>query len=98
MKDNINQIEKIYNLIKKYNIKRWKIFRFLPIRDAKIYNNEFGISDETSINIENMINLINNNSDIEISYNKEKNYKTKYFIYPDGTIENSRLEPIENLL
>ena len=98
MKDNINQIEKIHDLIKKYNIKRWKIFRFLPIRDAKIYNNEFGISDETSINIENMINLINNNSDIEISYNKEKNYKTKYFIYPDGTIENSRLEPIESFL
>ena len=98
MKDNINQIEKIHDLIKKYNIKRWKIFRFLPIRDAKIYNNEFGISDETSINIENMINLINNNSDIEISYNKEKNYKTKYYIYPAGTIENSRLEPIESFL
>lgn len=96
MKDNINQIEKIYNLIKKYNIKRWKIFRFLSIRDAKIYNNEFEISNETSINVENMINLINNNSNIEISYNKEKNYKTKYFIYPDGTIENSRLEPIEH--
>ena len=98
MKDNINQIEKIHDLIKKYNIKRWKIFRFLPIRDAKRYNNEFGISDETSINIENMINLINNNSDIEISYNKEKNDKPKYFIYPDGTIENSRLEPIESFL
>ena len=95
MKDNINQIKKIYNLIKNYNIKRWKIFRFLPIRDAKIYNNKFKISDETSTNIENIINQLNNTSNMEISYNKEKNYKTKYFIYPDGTIENSKLEPIE---
>ena len=98
MKDNVNQIEKIYNLIKKYNIKRWKIFRFLPVRDAKIYDNEFRISDEISLILENMINTINNNSDIEISYNKEKNYKTKYFIYPDGTIENNRLEQIKNFL
>lgn len=98
MKDNVYQIEKIYNLIKKHNIKRWKIFRFLPVRDAKIYDNEFRISDEISLILENMINTINNNSDIEISYNKEKNYKTKYFIYPDGTIENNRLEQIKNFL
>ena len=98
MKDNINQIEKIYNLIKKYNIKRWKIFRFLPIRDAKIYDEEFRISDEISLKIEKMINLINSNSHIDISYNKEKNYKTKYFIYPDGSIENSRLEQIKDFV
>ena len=85
-------------MIKNFNIKRWKIFRFLPVRDAKIYDNEFRISDEISLILENMINTINNNSDIEISYNKEKNYKTKYFIYPDGTIENNRLEQIKNFL
>lgn len=39
MQDNLNQIEKIYN------IKRWKIFRFLPVRDVKIYDNEFKIDN-----------------------------------------------------
>lgn len=96
MKNNIDQIEKIYDLIKRYKIKRWKIFRFLPVRDAKMYINEFEISNNVSENIENRVKNINNTRDIEISYNKEKNYKTKYFIYPDGTIENSRLEQIEN--
>lgn len=96
--ENIGDIENIYNLLKDYNITRWKIFRFLPVRDAKRYANDFNISDEISKGIEDKIDSLNNNSNIEISYNREKSYKTKYFIYPDGTVENNKLELIGNLL
>lgn len=95
MKDNTNEIEKIYELIKKYNIKRWKIFKFLPVRDAQKYINDFGVSEEISRMIDDKILKIKANSKINISYNKHKKYKTKFFIYPDGTIENNELEPIE---
>ena len=97
MKNNINEIERIYDLIKKYRIKRWKIFRFLPVRDAQKYINDFDVNDETSEMIENKILKMNENSKIIISYNKEKKYKTKYFIYPDGTIENNKLEQIDQI-
>lgn len=96
--DNNEEIEKIYNLIKKYNIKRWKIFRFLPVRDAQKYSNELSVVNEISDEIDDKIKEMNEISNIKISYNKEKNYKTKYFIYPDGSIENSKLEQIGNLL
>lgn len=98
MKNNINEIEKIYDLIKNYNIKRWKIFKFLPVREAQKYINDFGVSEEISRMIEDKILKINAISKINISYNKEKKYKTKYFIYPDGTIENNRLEQIDDMI
>lgn len=97
-KNNIEEINKIYNMIGNYNIARWKIFRFLPVRDAKKYAYDFSIDDEISKNIEDKIEKLNSNSDIEISYNKEKSFKTAYFIYPDGTIENNKLELIGYLL
>ena len=77
---------------KDYNIKRWKIFKFLSIRDAKKFTNDFSITEEDSKAIEEKISNLNKLSKIEISYNKEQKYKTKFFIYPDGTIENNRLE------
>lgn len=98
VKNNIEEIDKIYNMIRNYNITRWKIFKFLPVRDAEKYTYDFSIDDEISKNIENKIKKLNSNSDVEISYNKEKNYKTRYFIYPDGTIENNKLELIGDLL
>lgn len=95
MKNNVEEIDKIYDVIKNYNIRRWKIFRFLPVRDAQKYIEEFSVSDELSRIIENKIENMNASSNINISYNKEKKYKTKYFIYPDGTIENNELEQID---
>lgn len=98
MKNNINEIEKIYDLINNYNIKRWKIFKFLPVRDARKYINDFSVSEDISRMIEDKILKINAISKINISYNKEKKYKTKYFIYPDGTIENNKLEQIDDMI
>lgn len=94
----INEIEKIYDLIKNYNIKRWKIFKFLPVRDAQKYINDFSVSEDISRMIEDKILKMNAISKINISYNKEKKYKTKYFIYPDGTIENNKLEQIDDMI
>ena len=94
LKDNTEEIKKIYNLIKQYNIKRWKIFKFLSIRDAKKYSKDFSISDEISNNVEKEIKEMDECSNIKISYNKDRCYKTDYFIYPDGAIENNRLEEI----
>lgn len=95
LKNNIEEIDKIYDVIKTYNIKRWKIFRFLPVRDAQKYIDDFSISEEFSKIMEDKIESMNANSNINISYNKAKKYKTKYFIYPDGTIENNKLEQID---
>ena len=94
LKDNTEEIKKIYNLIKQYNIKRWKIFKFLSIRDAKKYSKDFSISDEISNNVEKEIKEMDECSNIKISYNKDRCYNTDYFIYPDGAIENNRLEEI----
>lgn len=96
---NINELEDIYDLIKKYNISRWKILRYYPVRNSIEYKDEFYIDEKQSNKIEKIINNIKKESKIMINYDNEKEFKTSYFIiYPDGSIENNELKEIGNLL
>ena len=98
-KYNIQDITNIYELIKIYNINRWKILRYFPIREGLKYKDEFYIDDELSNNIETIINSINKDSKIKINYDNVEEFKTSYFIiYPNGTIENNEKKEIGNLI
>lgn len=96
---NIDDLENIYNIIKKYNISRWKILRYYPVRDSITYKDEFYIDDKISNKVEKILNNIKKESSIIINYDNEKEFKTSYFIiYPDGSVENNELQEIGNLL
>ena len=98
-KYNITELENIYEIIKKYNVSRWKILRYYPIRDSIKYKDEFYIDGKVSDNVKNIINNIKRKSNIIINYDDIKEFNTSYFnIYPDGSIENNKSEVIGNLL
>ena len=98
-KYNIDELENIFELINKYNISRWKILRYFPVRDSLKYKDEFYINERLSNKVLKMINSIKKKSDIVINYDNVKEFKTSYFIiYPDGSIENNELQEIGNLL
>lgn len=96
---NKEDLNNIYRLISKYNIDRWKIFRFYPIRTGKDYKDMFFLNDVESQEIEKFIEKLNRTSKIKIHYNDFTEFTTSYFnIYPDGSLENSKEENIGNLL
>lgn len=96
-KYNINDLENIYNLISRYNISRWKLFRFYPLRKGKENENLFYLSDNESLMIKDYIDK--KDSKIKIHFNDFDEFTTSYFnIYPDGSIENNKSENIGNLL
>lgn len=96
---NIDDLKNIYSLIKKYNISRWKILRYFPVRDGIKYKEDFYIDDNVSDKVEKIIDDIKSKSNIVINYDNVKEFKTSYFIiYPDGSIENNDLQEIGNLL
>ena len=99
-KYNIDDLENIYSLISKYNISRWKIFRFYPLRKGKENEQLFYLNDSESQLVEDFVNKMQNeNTKIKTHYNDLKEFTTSYFnIYPDGSIENSKEEDIGNLL
>lgn len=74
---NIDNIEEIYNVLSQYNIYRWKLFKFQPLRGNAIKNRKmFDISDEEYEKIVSKIVdkapkmkiIIVNKSEIENSY------------------------------
>ncbi len=99
-KYNIDDLENIYNIISKYQISRWKIFRFYPLRKGKDNENLFYLNDSESQLVEEYIlSKQKENSKIKIHYNNLSEFTTSYFnIYPDGSVENSKDENIGNLL
>lgn len=99
-KYNLDDLENIYNIISKYNISRWKIFRFYSLRKGRENEKLFYINDSESKAIEDYVNKKQEkDSKIKIHYNNLTEFTTSYFnIYPDGSIENSNDEDIGNLL
>ena len=99
-KYNIDDLENIYNIISNYQISRWKIFRFYPIRKGKENQNLFYLNDSESQLVEDyVLRKQRENSLIKIHYNDLTEFTTSYFnIYPDGSIENNKNENIGNLL
>lgn len=98
-KYNINDLNNIYEIIKKYNISRWKLLRYYPIRESFKYKNDFYIDDNLSNNVEAIINTIREKSKIKINYDNVEEFQTSYFIiYPNGSIENNEQKEIGNLI
>ena len=98
-KFNLNDLDNIYNILSKYNISRWKIFRFYPIRSSKENKNLFYLNNIESNQIKKYVEDKNKISAINIQYNDIIEFETSYFnIYPDGSIENNLNKNIGNLL
>lgn len=97
-KVNKDDLENIYRIISKYNISRWKIFRFFPIRDAKDYRDMFYLSKNEAINVQSLIQRLNEKSNFNIEYNDFEEAPSCFSIQPDGTIENSDNKVIGNFL
>lgn len=90
----------VYNAISNFNISRWKIFRFLPLRKGKENKEMFYLNDKEFKEIEEQIlDLQKEQKNIKIQFNDLEDFTTSYFnVYPDGSIENSKDEDIGNLL
>lgn len=90
-KQNIFDIPKIWKILKEFNIKRWKIFRYYPIT-FKAQDNEafFIIDDEDFKNLTDTISFITDGSGIQVDFNDYEDFKTTYFsIFPDGTLKDN---------
>lgn len=97
-KVNKDDLENIYQIISKYNINRWKIFRFFPIRGAKGYRDMFYLEEKESIEIKNLIQRLNEKSSFSIEYNDFEEKPSCFSIQPNGTLEDSNNEVIGNFL
>lgn len=90
-KVNKDYIEEIANLILKYPIVRWKLFQFVPLREASKKNKEeFFISDEEFYQtVEKAEAFLKEHKDI-ISVSDRLNIEKAYLvIFPNGDIKNS---------
>ena len=85
---NLAEIEKIADLVKKYGVKRWKIFQFFPVRDAALdHKEEYEIDDEDFSQIEKKILPMFKDNGCMVSFNSCKRLERSYFtIAPDGTV------------
>lgn len=73
-RDNIDDLVKMYYLLKDYNVKRWKLFQFLPSRgNAAVYKDKYNILTEefeaavlklTELNADETIKIFVNGYDI----------------------------------
>lgn len=97
-KMNLDDLENIYELISRYNISRWKLFRFFPIRDAIKNRDMFYISDQESKEAFFLARLLDESSPIKIEYNDFEGQHPCFSIQPNGSMENSNNEVIGNLL
>jgi len=86
-KQNIDDIENIAQLIKKYNVKRWKVFQFFPVRAASLINKQrHEISIELFRNKENHIKSLFTDSECLVYFGSNTDLETSYFtISPNGT-------------
>lgn len=91
-KQNYNDIKNITKIIKKYNIKRWKIFQFFPIRDEALLNKDkYAISLTQFNNIKNKIAPLFKGSRCYIYFGTNDLLESSYFLVaPDGTVYVSK--------
>lgn len=81
-KQNLADIENIYNVIKNYNcVKQWQVFQFMPIGDlgsknATIYN----IEKEDFLKAEKKIEMINKNSNMLINFKSANERSHNYML------------------
>ena len=96
---NIKDIPKIYQIIEKYNVERWKIFRYYSIIYKSITNKDiFSITNEQFRQLKEEISKINK-SDTLIDFNDIDDLETTYFsIFPDGLLKDNKGNVTCNLL
>ena len=96
---NKDNIEVIYDLITSFNVKRWKLFRFLPSRGSALKNkNSYFISSEDfRKTVERVIDLNEKEKKLKISVNGYDEFDNSYVtissegklvIYNGGQYEN----------
>lgn len=99
-KQNIKEIPLIWEIIQRFNIKRWKIFRYYPITfKAKANEDIFSVSDEEYDKLCNQIELLTAFKDVQVDYNNYEDFLTTYFsIFPDGTLKDNTGKVTCNIL
>lgn len=76
---NVNYILKLYELLCSYNVRRWKIFRFLPSRGSALeYRDKYYISEDVFLDKIQEINDYNISNQIKISVNGYDNFDNSY--------------------
>lgn len=76
---NIDDIVQLYDFLVDQNIKRWKLFRFLPSRgNAKQNKDKYEISGEDFDNLKKALQKKNEKQKIKISYNNHDDFKDTY--------------------
>lgn len=90
-KQNICDIPLIWEVIKKFDVQRWKIFRYYPITFmAKQNKNKFSITNEEFKNLSEKISLLTISSNVQVDYNDYDDFLTTYFsIFPNGTLKDN---------
>lgn len=90
-KQNVSDIPFIWEIIKKFNVKRWKIFRYYPITyKAKDNEDLFSITDEQYSELKDRVLAATTNSDVQIDFNDVEDFRTTYFsIFPNGTLKDN---------
>lgn len=85
-KQNAEDIENIAMLIKKYKIKRWKVFQFFPVRDASLINKDkYEILETVFRQIEKKVKPLFKSNECLVYFGSNKDLETSYFtINPNG--------------
>lgn len=78
-RENIDEVKKLKDIVNKYPIDRWKLFKFMPLRGKAIENREeFAITDEQ---YENLIKeLKNENLNCKIVECQEEDIQNHYLL------------------
>ena len=76
---NINDLKEVAEIVKKYDLERWKIFKFISLRGNSIYNEDkFSVSDEE---YEDILKYIKNEKmDCPVIECKEQDIQNKYLL------------------
>lgn len=88
-KINLDDIENISEIIKKYNIKRWKIFKFYPVRGHAVINKDkFAITMEEYNAMEERIKYqFRDKNDTKINFLGDNELDDYHFIvFSDGSV------------
>ncbi|HYF82452.1 MAG TPA: radical SAM protein [Clostridia bacterium] len=91
-KINKHDVPNITNIIREYNVKRWKIFRFFPIRGQAIENiSKFNITDDDYNRMRKEVTLMRRFiKGCNICFADKDTLKDSYFLlFSDGTVMNS---------
>jgi len=91
-KRNWDDMENIFGIIKKYNIKRWKIFQFNPIRFSGLKNKKKYMTTKAKFEqIKKKILSLVDNDKISVYFGSVRDQEESYFtIAPDGTVYVSK--------